>query len=146
MSGDISSFWNVDQLSADWQQGSGDLATGNALQTAIIISLFTDRVARNDDDTDGSDRRGWWGDAGSEMDIGSRLWLLRRQKLTIHVAQKAEEYAREGLNWLVADGVVSAINVATQIVYPNRLNMVINYRQSGTSDDNDMRFFWVWEQ
>lgn len=146
MKGDISSFWDVDRLSADWQQGSGELATGNALQTAIIISLFTDRVARNDDDVDGNERRGWWGDAGADKDIGSRLWLLRRRKLTANVAQKAEEYALEGLNWLLADGVVSALRVATQIVYPKRLNMIIHYRQSGASDDNDMRFFWVWEQ
>ncbi|QNO00914.1 tail protein [Serratia phage vB_SspM_BZS1] len=143
---DISSFWDVERLAADWREGRGDLVSGDDLQTAIIISLFTDRVARDDDDIDGDDRRGWWGDADEENDIGSRLWLLRRQKLTQSVAQKAEDYSREALQWLVDDGVVSSFSVATQIVYPRRLNMVIRYQSPGSSNDTDMRFFWVWEQ
>ncbi|WP_213977480.1 phage GP46 family protein, partial [Serratia marcescens] len=79
---DISSFWDIERLVAEWREGNGDLINGDDLQTAMIISLFTDRVARDDDDIDGEDRRGWWGDMGEDHNIGSRLWLLRRQKLT----------------------------------------------------------------
>ena len=42
---DIASFWNVDEMFADWQKGLGELTTGNDLQTAILDSLFTDRRA-----------------------------------------------------------------------------------------------------
>jgi len=42
--------------------------------------------------------------------------------------------------------VVSSFSVATQIVYPRRLNMVIRYQRPGNGNDTDMRFFWVWEQ
>ncbi|MDE9430177.1 phage GP46 family protein [Xenorhabdus bovienii] len=59
---DITSWWDVTNIHADWIVGCGDLVTGDDLQTAIIISLFTDRQARSDDDFDGVDRRGWWGD------------------------------------------------------------------------------------
>lgn len=58
---DISSFWDIERLVAEWREGNGDLVNGDDLQTAMIISLFTDRVARDDDDIDGEDRRGWWG-------------------------------------------------------------------------------------
>ncbi|MEL5644722.1 phage GP46 family protein [Serratia bockelmannii] len=143
---DISSFWDIERLVAEWREGRGDLINGDDLQTAMIISLFTDRVARDDDDIDGEDRRGWWGDMGEDHKIGSRLWLLRRQKLTQDVAQKAEDYAREALQWLISDGVVSSFTIATQIVYPRRLNMVIRYQRPGNGDRTDMRFFWVWEQ
>lgn len=61
---DIASFWNVDEMFADWQKGLGELTTGNDLQTAILDSLFTDRLARADDDYEDSDRRGWWGILG----------------------------------------------------------------------------------
>ncbi|MBK0004386.1 phage GP46 family protein [Erwinia sp. S38] len=143
---DISSFWDIERLVAEWREGRGDLISGDDLQTAIIISLFTDRVARADDSTDSDDRRGWWGDSGEEMSIGSRLWLLRRQKLTTAVAQKAEDYAREALQWLISDGVVSSVEAATQIVYPRRLNMVLRYRKPESDDSAKMQFFWVWEQ
>lgn len=142
---DISSFWDVDQLRADWQQGSGDLLSGSDLQTAIIISLFTDLDARPDDNIDGNDRRGWWGNAGTEKSVGSRLWLLRRSKLTSAVALKAEDYCRDALGWLMSDGVVRAIDVTTQIVFPRRLNIFISYEQPGVASE-DLRFFWVWEQ
>ena len=41
---DIASFWNVDEMIAVWMEGAGLLTTGFDLQTAIIISLFTDRL------------------------------------------------------------------------------------------------------
>lgn len=140
---DISTWWKVDENHADWLKGSGDVLSGDDLQSAIIISLFTDGLARSDDNIDESYRRGWWGDLGSDYNIGSRLWLLNRQKLTVSVAKQAEDYAREALKWLTDDGVVSYIEVGTQIIYPNRLNMIIRYHRPG--DERDLRFFWVWE-
>lgn len=141
---DISTGWNVDTLQADWFAGNGDLLSGDDLQSAIMISLFTDRLARSDDDVDGGHRRGWWGDTGSDEHIGSRLWLLKRKKLTVQVARFAESYASEALNWMVTDGVVSHIDVLTQIVWPQRLNMVIRYQRPGRGSE-DLRFYWVWE-
>ena len=113
---DISSWWNADTLRTDWMAGNGDLLSGDDLQSAIMISLFTDRLAHSDDDYDDEYRRGWWADTGTDGFIGSRLWLLRRQKLTTQVAKKAEDYAREALAWLITDGVVSDIQIRTQIV------------------------------
>lgn len=95
---DFASFWNVDEMIADWQEGAGILSTDNDLQTVILISLFTDRLARSDDDYGDSDRRGWWGDTNEEHQLGSRLWLLRREKLTTKVAIKAETYALNPLS------------------------------------------------
>lgn len=57
---DFSSFWNVDEMIADWREGAGMLSTDNDLQTVILIGLFTDRLARSDDNYEDSDRRGWW--------------------------------------------------------------------------------------
>ena len=59
---DIKTVWNVDELHADWEIFPGELANGDDFQTAAIISLFTDRVARTDDPYEDNDRRGWWGD------------------------------------------------------------------------------------
>ncbi|UFT92819.1 phage GP46 family protein [Pectobacterium carotovorum] len=143
---DIKSFWNVDEIHADWIAGEGRLLDGDDLQTAIVISLFTDRLARADDNYESTDRRGWWGDSGEKDLIGSRLWLLRRQRLTTSVALKAEEYATEALQWLIDDGVVGSISVVTQIVFPARLNMAISYSRPNGDSYEEMKFFWVWEQ
>ena len=142
---DISTWWNADTLRADWLSGNGDLLSGDDLQSAIMISLFTDRLTHKDDDYDDEHRRGWWADTGTDDFIGSRLWLLRRQKLTTQIARKAEDYAREALAWMIKDGVVSNIEIGTQIVWPQRLNMVIRYHRPD-ADAEDLRYYWVWEK
>ena len=141
---DITTLWNTEQSVGDWAEASGDLQSGDDLETAILISLFTDRLAREDDDYDGDNRRGWWGDQDQDYPIGSRLWLLNRQKLTLAVANKAQDFAAEALKWLTDDGVVASITPVTQIVYPNRLNLFITYQKPG-QDAVSKRYFWVWE-
>ncbi|XTZ40078.1 phage GP46 family protein [Salmonella enterica] len=143
---DISSFWNADTIHADWVITGGALVSGNDLQTAVIISLFTDRLARADDDYEGNDRRGWWGDTGEEQMLGSRLWLLRREKLTSRVAVRAEEYALEALSWLKSDGVVGDIQVEAQIIWPSRLNLIIRLSSPDDDGQQEIKFYWVWEQ
>ncbi|TKI02902.1 phage GP46 family protein [Martelella alba] len=141
---DITTVWDSDNSVGDWQESTGDLLSGSDLKTAVLISLFTDRQARADDDYDGDDRRGWWGDSGADYAIGSRLWLLKRQKLTHAVAGKAEDYAKEALQWLLDDDVVASITITTQIVYPGRLYMQIVFiKPDGT--DTTFKYSWVWE-
>jgi phage gp46-like protein len=141
---DITTVWNSTQSIGDWQASQGDLLSGNDLETAILISLFTDRLARTDDDYDGSDRRGWWGDTSADYPIGSRLWLIKRQKLTTAIASKAEDYATEALQWLIDDGVVASVSITTQIVYPSRLYMqIVFFKPDGTSPT--FKYSWAWE-
>ncbi|WP_410015801.1 phage GP46 family protein [Sodalis sp. C49] len=141
---DITTLWNGERAVGDWQAGQGDLLSGNDLETAILISLFSDRLARADDDYDGDDRRGWWGDSGADYPIGSRLWLLRRRKLTLATAASAETYATEALQWLIDDGVVSSITITTRIVYPSKLTMqIIFLKPDGTL--SPFNYSWAWE-
>ena len=98
-----------------------DLTSDEGLETAVIISLFSDRRAKPDDplpDPNNSDRRGWWGDLASpdvEGDqIGSRLWLLERSKTLDFVLVQAKEYAQEALQWLIEDGVAARVVAETE--------------------------------
>ncbi|MBX8547067.1 phage GP46 family protein [Pseudomonas cichorii] len=97
-----------------------------SLLRSVIISLFTWRRAGPDDLTDDDERYGWWGDtypAVTDDRIGSRLWLLRRVKLTAQTQRDAEFYAREALLWLIEDGHVQDIEILTERVQNNRLNL-----------------------
>lgn len=60
----ISSFWNIDEMHADWQENFGVLTSGNDMHTAVLISLFTDGLARADDPYEGTDRRRMVGRSG----------------------------------------------------------------------------------
>jgi phage gp46-like protein len=93
-----------------------DLATDSGLTTAVMVSLYTDRRADNDDEIpDGTtDRRGCWMDMFDDHIQGSRLWLLGREKELPNVLQRAREYAEEALQWLIDKGVVMAVSVTAE--------------------------------
>jgi phage gp46-like protein len=97
----------------------------DTLQTAIIISLFTDRRAGVDDALPPSqtERRGWVGDEymGNGFDArpdpwGSRLWLDYMGKTNNEVLVHARFAAEEALAWLVRDGIASRVSATAQWV------------------------------
>lgn len=98
----------------------GDLERDEGLETAVAISLFTNRRVGDEELPDlATSKEGWWGDTFPEVDldrIGSRLWTLDREKRVIETLRKAEDYAREALNWLLEDGVASSIEVEASFV------------------------------
>jgi phage gp46-like protein len=105
---DIAVAWDPALLRFDWLFDGIDLASTETLQTAVIVSLLTDRLANADDDIpDGTnDRRGWWADmplplanAPPARDlIGSRLWLLSRRKVTEQTRVDAIAYTKRRCN------------------------------------------------
>lgn len=110
--------WDTLSLSADLaREANGRLASDDGLRSCVILSLFLDRRARSDDETPDGDRRGWVGDALSSIAgdrIGSRLWLLRREKQLPETLRRAEDYAREALAWLVTDGLAASVTVSAE--------------------------------
>ncbi|MDZ4305574.1 phage GP46 family protein [Pseudomonas sp. WS 5413] len=97
-----------------------------SLTRAVVISLFTWRRAATDDPVDDDERFGWWGDSYPSIAddrIGSRLWLLRRVKLTADTQRDAEFYAREALQWLLDDQQVLEVDVLSERADSHRLNL-----------------------
>lgn len=114
----------------DYVQDGLGLAEDDGLETAVILSLFTDRRALADDAIpDGTnDRRGWWADEFNEAEndkVGSRLWLLSREKQLQQVLVRAKQYADEALKWLVDDGVAERVDVVASIPRPAILGLQV---------------------
>lgn len=142
---DITTVWVPEQSRGDWQLVDGSLTQGSDLQTAVYISLFTDRQAADTDiPSDGTtDRRGWIGDAGAEYPIGSRLWLLDRGKHTADVLDQAQSYIAEALQWLIDDGVVAGFEIGVQWANASTLVCVIvAHKPDGTTET--INFDWAW--
>ncbi len=142
---DIATIWVPTAAHGDWAVDDGQLVTGQDLETAVLISLFSDGLAAADDViTDGSgDRRGWWADTGSARPVGSRLWLLDRSKQTAQVLAAAHDYIAEALQWLIDDGVVAEVSVATEWTRPGLLGArVLLLRQDGAV--LALNYSWAW--
>lgn len=121
MAEDIKIIWNEDFQEGDINFDGGDLERENGLRTAVLMSLYTDRQANEDDelpDSNSDDRRGWWGDQ-IDLDfkgdkIGSRLWLLERGKTDDSTLAAAKFYIEECLEWMLDDEVAQAIDVEVE--------------------------------
>lgn len=110
---------------------SGDLV--HPLYRAIFISLFTWRRAGADDDAPRP--YGWWGDsfptqAGDR--IGSRLYLLQREKNLQSVRERARQYALEALAWMKDDDLVTGISAICERCGNNAAGLVITLSVDGS--------------
>lgn len=86
----------------------------SALARAVHISLFTWRRADPSDQVDDADLQGWWGDSFPSVAgdrIGSKLWLLRRRKITPQTIRDAQRFCEEALQWLLDDGFLTDVTV-----------------------------------
>ena len=110
--------------------------TGDALESAVILSLFLDRRAQADDDLPaGADPRGFWGDSYEDDQVtGSKLWLIQRAKITPERLRDIKAWTRQALQWLLDDGVASAVNVQVGRVdtFEVRLTVTVDRPVGGT--------------
>lgn len=103
------------------------LVAGGDLVTAVLISLFTDAQAGDDDVIPdlSDDPRGWWGGA-----IGSKLWLRERSKQIPSVLALVKNDIETALAWMITDEIVAAIEVTTEFTRPGMLGAQVILRRS----------------
>lgn len=150
---DIRTTWDAAALEGDWLLAPPSLDGSRELVTAVAISLFTHRTAEPDDDlpNDTSDRRGWWADHEADLiypgatPIGSRLWLLSREKQTERTRARAEDYCREALAWMIDVGLAERVGVACAWFAPERLGATITITR-GPKPSIEVRFERLWDE
>ncbi len=128
----------------------GDFQSDEGFETAVMLSLFTDRRVAKEELPDGeTDRRGWWGDLFSDFPAdltGSRLWLLDRAKLTEQTRNQVEEYVTEALQWFVDDGVAASLEVLAELNIPKRMiPFSVKLTRPKTRDVYFYRFQLLWD-
>ncbi|WP_317201492.1 phage GP46 family protein [Janthinobacterium sp.] len=152
---DTSIIWDAANGRGDWvlnpstmlagaMQPGGLLLSGGDLETAVLISLFTDRIAAQDDVIpDGTgDPRGWWADDPLHP-VGSRLWLLSRAKQTPETLSRAQDYIAEALQWLIDDGVVARFDILVEWTRSSQLGaQVVAYKKDGTTMSTSFQSAW----
>lgn len=124
-----------------------DLERDPGLETAVMISLFTDRRADLDDVLPDSskDLRGWWGDSTQDDLIGSKLWLLSRSKMMDATNTDAEIYAAECLKWMIDDGVARNVSVTVTRESTDTVSIVITIDRPKGAKDITFKYFFNWE-
>lgn len=128
-----------------------------ALARSIMVALNTDRLALEGDTlpTNDNDRRGWWGDLNADTiwggwAIGTRLWLMVRDKITGSSAKQGATVARatgfitEALQPFVDAKIFSRFSVALQVIGTSKVVGTITiYRGPKTAIALQYEDFWA---
>ncbi|GGC68648.1 phage GP46 family protein [Chelatococcus reniformis] len=113
-------------MTLDWLMAPVDESGDGELADAVVVALGTDALAGPDDalpDPNNDDRRGWWGDLDAELlyggwPIGSRIWLMAREKITGPEARqgstigKAEDIVRDALQPFIDRRIATHMSVS----------------------------------
>lgn len=109
----------------------GDLATTRGLGQSVLVSLFSDARASDEelDEVGGDDPRGWWAEDDGDR-FGSKIWLLSRSKIDALTIQRLADYCREALAWMRDRDVAEQVNVSVErSAEANRLDVSIEIRR-----------------
>jgi len=123
-----------------------DLTQDDGFDTAINLSLFTDKRASDDRIQEEVNNKGSLHDLVSKVQgrkHGSLLWLLDMARLTPATRNDAATYAQQALNWFVEDGLAKSVIAIAEIVPRSgiRLQIVITYNNGQVST----RYRNLWE-
>ena len=148
---DIALIWDSANGRADFAIANGDIVMDDGLRTALILSLFCDRVADPSDVIpDGSGNpRGWWGDTptdGSPIDstgldlTGSKLWQLVNALQTQDTLNQAQAIVADATRWLVTDGIADSVVCVARYPARGQIEISIGIEQGQTASVYD--FAW----
>jgi len=117
----------------------GDIATQDSFDTALLMSLFCERRALSSEVTTPNLRRGWIGN--DDFEVGSKLWLYEQARLTRSTMNGVTTAAKNGLQWLIDDKLVSSINVASSV---DNGSLMLNIEILRFNSKVEYRYYDLW--
>jgi len=102
---------NADAGYYDISFTDGDLTKLQGFDTAIYISIFTDARASETQIEQPERRRGWIGNLGNAIEIGSLNWLYEQARLINATANGLADTTRTCLKWLVDFEYATSVTV-----------------------------------
>lgn len=124
----------------------GDLAGVDGFDTAYWVSLFSDARASSSLVMKPENRRGWMGDLVSSVEnrlYGGLIWLLDQRRLNQDTLNKAIDYTRDSLSWMIEDRV-ALNNTVTGTIIP-RQGIQLKVETLATDGKTETRFFDLWK-
>jgi phage gp46-like protein len=145
---DLSFIFDKDKNHSDVQIVGGDFLLSDELQTAVELSIFSDRRASTDEaqrmqlGQDRLSRRGYWANGFRKVEQGSGLWLLQREKRTQETLSKAKTFCEEALGWMTRGGIAQSVTVDTSFSGSALIINIQLIKPDGQSSGFKFDFAW----
>jgi len=123
----------------------GDIETEDAFDTAILVSLFTDRRATGAEVPRSPRRRGWIGNESTPgIEIGSKLWLFEQARITATTLSRIADAAQESLQWMV-DVNRGLVHSVTASAKSTPTGVVLDIIITRPNSQVEHRYYDLWE-
>lgn len=134
-------------LSYDLEIENGDFVIDDALETALVVSLLSDRRADESQVAQPEFRRGWIGDLVTTLSgylFGSHLWLDEQSRATQETLNSIKDAAEKSLLWMLETGLVLKIEARTSFIDLStvRLDIIITSPDGSISN----KAFNLWKR
>lgn len=122
----------------------GDIKTDDSLDTNLLMSLYCDKRASENEVPHPERRRGWIGNESTEgFEIGSKLWLFKQERLTRTTINTMNSIVRESLQWLIDDGLAKSVESSIVFKGDDQLTVeIVIIRFNGKIDNI---YYPLWE-
>jgi phage gp46-like protein len=140
--GDIRIVWDPATGTGDFNMLGAGLELGHDLETAVLISLFTDAQADPGDIVFDNDPHGWWADTYAALEdpaltpipgdrIGSKLWQAFGRPRNQDTLNWLRDTILTALSWMLADGVASAVDATPLFTSSGGIGAVVTITANG---------------
>lgn len=125
-----------------------DLEKDAGFETAMLISLFSDARLTLDEinqaHLNDNDLRGYWADALSGENTGSKLRLLSRSKVTPKLLDQIISYAKEAWQWMIDEGAVKEFKINAQREEDNSITISVQVYRPNAIESSTFKFSLNW--
>ena len=126
----------------EWTE-AGDISTAETLDTAIQMSIFNEVRASAAEVPESNKRRGWIGNLSTPgFEQGSKQWEFEQERLTGSLLAELSVVIKNGLQWLIDEGVAISIQVGNARIINGAATIEITLGR--TASDVEKKVFELW--
>ena len=133
---------NTDAGYHDISFENGDFKKLKGFDTAIFISLFTDARASDTQIERPENRRGWIGNLGNPVELGSLIWLYEQARLFTPTVNGVIDETKKALQWLIDFNYAVAVTVVVRRPVRDTLAVDITITHSDASVETLRLSLW----
>lgn len=125
----------------EWSE-NGDLPVDQALDTAILMSIYEEVRANSSEIAVDNLRRGWIGNESTPgFEQGSKFWMFEQERITTSMLAELGTVINNGLKWLIDDNIAISTSANASLKNGEIVAEVIFERPSGKIE---RKLFTLW--
>ncbi len=151
--GDIRIVWDPTTGTGDFNMLGSGLELGFDLETASLVSMFTDAQADPGDIVYDTDPRGVWFDTYAALEdpaltaipnhrIGSKVWQAFARPRTQDTLNWLRDQLIQCHAWMITDGVASAVDATPFFTGPGGIGAIVSITANGVPN----LYSYAWSQ